>query len=371
MEITRSIFDIFSPYVPSLKDTKGTFGVEIETETLSAKDYPPGFLDLTLNDAGTEEYWRTPYMGYWKGVHDGSLRNYGVEFVFQKPLDLAEALVALDQFGQQTKSVKFIADPPGTSVHVHINMLHETPLVMANFLTLLTLYENILIEFSGQTRRSNLFALGMRVAEENRTNIVKLLQAIERGENKAIVFSDSHVKYAAINIATLCKYGSIEIRTFRGTTNSEDIKEWVSILSSIRSFAQTKGLTPRDIIKAEADRGLELMNDVFGKHTDRLRVPGYESLIDRAVWNAGIIATSVKDWATFGSEYKSVPAPRSRRAKAEAVQEWATIQPAQGYSNSLNQLLGLAPQAISVDDLQPFPVEPITTSDTDEDGDLF
>jgi hypothetical protein len=138
----------------------GDFGVEIETEVDTAKRY---------------DY---PKLRYWTAKKDGSLRDYGVEYVLNSPLSRNELKVALEEFDACNKKFKFRKDSISTSVHVHVNMLDDTYLTLANFITAYSLMENPLIDFSGPDRLSNLFCLPFCDAEGGVAQIVELLKAV-------------------------------------------------------------------------------------------------------------------------------------------------------------------------------------------------
>lgn len=304
----QSLFEIFEKRLQQakpLKATSGLIGIEIETEVPDFLSYKSTKIKTGIDSETGHPTWNIPSDSPWKGVYDGSLRNYGVEWVLKEPLAYDVALEALDWFGLYFKEVPFLENQPGTSVHVHVNMQNETLLVMANFITMVQLFENVLTEISGKTRRSNVFALPTRCADENRTNILQLFARIDDGDDKAIQFQESQSKYAVLNLATLAKYGSLEIRCFRGTTDVDAIKQWVSLLNRIYEFARTPGLTPRGLYKDYQQRELEIIDDIFREYAEAFKVPGYHALINRAEFDAFKVATSIRDWYSFGGIYEA------------------------------------------------------------------
>ena len=168
------------PFKPCL----GTYGIEIETEVEAATSYPEGFLNPKTSDSGHFVPELNSYVEYfnlwcksWKGVLDGSLRNFGVEYIVKKPHTYEGIIHAIDEFAEYTKDIPFIENAPGTSVHVHINMQDEEILTIFTYITTWTLFENLLIEFCGEGRRTNLFALPSRVCEGNLTNYINLVDS--------------------------------------------------------------------------------------------------------------------------------------------------------------------------------------------------
>lgn len=313
----------------------GTYGLEIETEVKLQKDYPNGFLMHVSNDEEGHKIFETPKMKKWIAKTDGSLRNYGIEYIFKAPYTFEDSVAALKEFEEATRGIPFLKDQPSTSVHVHINVSNETPLVMANFITVWMLFENLLLDFSGPTRRSSCFAQGSRIAEEVVANCVKMFKTLSKSPN-GIVFSQQHVKYAALNLGCLAKLGSLEIRSFRGTTDVDEIILWLSIIDKILEFSRTPGLTPKEFFTSYHQKGIELLSDVFGQYSSLLKCEGYIEMIERQEKYLYDIVTSVKNWETFGLDYEALTQKIEKsRSKKTATQDFLQ-QAQQAYTLATN-----------------------------------
>lgn len=305
-----AIIDFMKLIGKNHKKLDGEFGIEIETETKSAYDAPQFF--------------------YWTSHGDGSLRDYGIEYVLKQPVKYEKELdLALKEFKDKTEKIKFIKDSFSTSVHVHINVLNETFKTLGNLLTLYSLFENILIRYSGPDRLSNLFCLPMCDAEDIYKNIVNMFNNIQIRNYKNIAISEQSVKYSACNIATIYNLGSVEIRSFRGETDIEKIKSWVSILNCLLTYAR-KDISPKDVVLSWKDRQLNLLNDVFGGYAKELHHADELKLIDQNVWYAASIAYSVKDWDTLDKMEK---APEFKPTLKQLDQQAAAI-----FGGKYNQL---------------------------------
>lgn len=267
----------------------GLYGIEIETETL--EEYSP------------------PVMPFWESKEDGSLRNFGIEYVLKTPMDLVGITEALHIFKNETSHLDFIKDSATTSVHVHMNMLNETVRTFANILTLYALVENLLLRFSGETRQSNLFCLGMSDAEQTLINIRQLLKSFENLYWGAVAdYTDSNAKYAAVNIATLGKFGSLEFRSFRGETDIDKILEWVFILDKIYQYCK-QDLYPLNIINQWYEREFDFLEEVFGEIFPKIVLDREEDLplvMRSNFWYATTIASSIEDWKVFLEKPKVV-----------------------------------------------------------------
>lgn len=257
----------------------GDFGIEIETETKQEYMYPKS--------------------RFWKVDRDGSLRNFGVEYILKSPLSLEQCKDALEEFKDMTSALKFLVSPY-TSVHVHCNMMNETFKGMANFITTYILFENALLRYSGPERESNLFCLSFRDAEGCLDNAHTVLAAINSKTLKRTSISEDAAKYSALNFATFSRIGSLEIRTFRGTHDISEIQKWLQIIQKIREFSRIPDMDPVRIVDLAYRDPIEFYNVVFGDLASELNYPDKGELLSNNLWYASKIAKISKDWNTFG-----------------------------------------------------------------------
>jgi hypothetical protein len=277
---TATIYDIFrSSFRYGGERHYGEFGVEIETESLKKYEYP----DLK----------------FWDCVKDNSLRNYGVEYVLKAPMDQAQFSHALNEFSVCNKRFSFLRNEVSTSVHVHLNFLNDSFLTLANFFTAYALVENLLVVYSGPDRLSNLFCLPMRDAEGVVTSIQGILNAVNKKMWKSVGTHPDYVKYGGINTAPLNKLGTIEIRTFRGETDTKIIGSWIDLLMKLKQYAR-RNHTPLDILNRYKEVGAGIVDEIFGGHADLLKCEGYDKLIRENLFYAATFATCSKNWSQFG-----------------------------------------------------------------------
>lgn len=361
------IIDQVGCFFPNIKEQSGQFGIEIETETKKYADYPTGFLKEKMKGG-----YSCPKLKGWEAKGDGSLRDFGIEYVFKQPYSYEESLEILDNFGEETSGIPFLPNSPSTSVHVHINMFNESFLTMANFCTLYVLFENVLLEYSGPSRRSNLFSLPTRCSEQVSKNIITMFQEIDKGKTKGLIWGNDAVKYAALNLARLRDLGSVEIRCFRGETDPAILKKWLGIINSLLVYSRNPGMNPRDIILDYRMRDIELFYSVFGDYASDLEgaCDGMLSeLIFKNLWYAGEIATSVPDWDQlkdrFAKEREDFLEKKKKYSKAYGEDEGLAIAQAEVNvaNNALQQFMQAAPMVWN--DLEP--AEPEEDFDFDEE----
>ena len=178
--------------------------------------------------------------GHWRMVPEPSLRQEGVELVFNKPKAGRDALEAIEELG-----TKMTAEAEGTSycsTHVHLNFLNRTRKEIMNFIYVYLLFEETLVKYAGGTREGNAFALSSAYAE----GILETYRDMQKAKNmnqlvRAIIRAGGQggLKYAALNLGSLTEYGTIESRMMRGLKRKNDILVWVNILLRIYEYSLT------------------------------------------------------------------------------------------------------------------------------------
>lgn len=260
----------------------GDWGVEIETETDRKYDYPS--------------------LKYWEAKKDNSLRDWGVEYVLKAPMNAPELERALVEFEGCDKKWKFKTSSVSTSVHVHANMLNETYLTVANFLTTWALVEPILIKHSGPDRLSNLFCLSIKDAEGILDKWIGLLGSINRNAFTKAVLNQEGIKYSALNAATLSTFGTLEVRSFRGETDIKVIQEWVDIIACVKDFASRQDLNPTLICEMFNKNGTSIVDIIFKGHAKTLKAPfkDLKTVMSESIIYSARLASVSKDWTKFG-----------------------------------------------------------------------
>lgn len=203
----------------------GVFGVEVEVE---GNNLSP------------------PSVG-WKQVRDGSLRGefpyYSSEYVFIKPESLNTSIRMIHQLGKAMQDygskLKFSFR---TSTHVHINVQHLTYPQFLTFLYTSALLENVLMHFCGKERINNRFCLRIQDAEE----YIHELKQLFLSNNAIRLINEDRLRYSAINIGSVPKYGSVEFRGMRGTLDKDVLIPWLKIIYAIREFSVNQN-SPHDV----------------------------------------------------------------------------------------------------------------------------
>jgi hypothetical protein len=255
----------------------GKFGIEIETETVSP--------------------YEIPSLGYWDHTRDGSLRNFGVEYVTAAPVSEDSLTDALKEFSEL--KFDFIEGSISTSVHVHRNVLNELPIVVANVLTAYSLLEPMLCKYAGVYRESNLFCLQIRDAEGGMSSIEELIRYISSTGNRGGYLDGNRMKYAAMNVGSFYRFGSLEFRAMRGVTNSEEIRKWIEIIDCLFQYASSKE-DPYDILSDFQSQSASVIQKIFGEYSSDLIYDGWEEDCDMNLWYGLRIASLSDSWENFG-----------------------------------------------------------------------
>ncbi len=272
------------------KKNLGTVGIEIETESSNG--------------------YSLPDFKYWRAEGDGSLRNFGVEFILSKPLDpgsreYAEAMVEFDKFA---KTQKFL-DSTYTSVHVHLNFADREARHLANFITLYLLFENVLTRYCGPDRDGNLFCLKTKDSEASYLLYRDLLKHIASGSTNYFLRSlnAARYKYSALNIVPLGTQGSVEVRTHPGATSSAPVDKWVKMLMCLYELAQ-KYNNPVEIMKETLNltNYRDFSRKVFGHYHASFDQNKLDEDVSENLIYAKTLAYAVADWSTFGEVVHTV-----------------------------------------------------------------
>lgn len=160
---------------------------------------------------------------------DGSLRGAAYEFI-TRPMRSAHALAALtDYFAMTQFNEQNFTDR--CSVHVHVNCLDLDQSEVSSVALLYTIIEEILMEYVGHNRDSNLYCIPWSHCRQHWDLVYRFLN--DPGHTLK-----SWNKYTALNLLPLVRQGTIEFRQLYGTADMTVITQWINIIGSIMSYAK-------------------------------------------------------------------------------------------------------------------------------------
>ncbi|HEY9816796.1 MAG TPA: amidoligase family protein, partial [Candidatus Obscuribacterales bacterium] len=191
---------------------------------------------------------------FWAMVHDGSLRNNGVEYLTNPPFKYDELPEVLQQLETIVNAVPDSRATCRTGLHVHVNVSDMTVEQVRNMILLSVLYEPGLIWHCGEDRASNIYSL----ASSQGDFILGHINQMMHGDSNRFghhVIGCRELKYSSLNIGAIAGKGTLEYRMHRGTKSSQDIGKWVDILVGIRRIA-CEAESPDHIIN-----GIEMLRE--------------------------------------------------------------------------------------------------------------
>lgn len=201
-------------------------GIEIEMETTAPVDMS------------------TVAFKNFSAKNDGSLRNWGVEFV-SAPISFKDRKAVLDEFDNILSTKLFdkrIEDCARTSVHIHANMRDKTYLQLMNVLTAYVICEGPMVAWCGPTRMGNLFALRIPEASTNFDTLV------ERTKVYDAAYFNGEQRYSALNLCALSTFGTIEFRSLRGVYDTKVYDKWMMALAKLIEVSTTEFRNPLEIV---------------------------------------------------------------------------------------------------------------------------
>lgn len=213
---------------------------------------------------------------YWRTEQDGSLRgeypHECAEFVLKKPIHEKSVKPAIDQLIEAQKDA-VLNFSYRTSVHIHVNCLDMNATQLLTFAYAYLLFEIPLLNYCGDERKGNRFCLRLRDAEKQ---LRPLSWMITEGFRSIGLIDPNEYRYAAMNLAALPKYGSVEFRSMRGNLEKEVLTTWVTALLELRAFS-LKYNSPKELYEDLAKLGTnELFKKCFTTTYDSLFYPGMD-----------------------------------------------------------------------------------------------
>lgn len=248
---------------------------------------PQGLIGMEVEVEGDNLPQEIP--SYWKVETDNSLRGEAKEYILKRPFDPKSVSKAIDILVKATANSE-LHFSHRTSVHVHINVCSLTRNQLINFLFISYFFDKTLSRFGGREIKGNRFALRISDAEGQ----LQLFSKLACKKESWFVPDIQSGKYAAINLAPVGKYGSVEFRSMRGTLDPVVLKNWVSMIVALYNFS-LKFSTIKDMMYGFIDNEIEFTKKVFGTLADNF---SQEHIVNDLRFNYSLLLDIM-----FGVEY--------------------------------------------------------------------
>lgn len=230
-------FEMNRPFVPGL--VPGDVGLELEIE------------GNNLPSQGQVEKIRGKTSGSsWHTKTDGSLRGEALEYVLSSPCnaDEIEPMIAglYDTFKKVGTELRLTNR---CSTHVHINMTGKKVNEITSAIALWTAFEEPLTLWAGEERVNNHFCL---TAKDVNLGTVGAWRSFLRSGGTR--WSDN-LKYSALNILTLNRFGSLEYRVMNASEDPQRLIDWTKFVFQMTRFAGQQFSNPTSMLYAMSERG--------------------------------------------------------------------------------------------------------------------
>lgn len=228
-----------------LEKTNGDYGIEIEIEGNRLDVAPVG----------------------WVSHDDGSLRGlYPVsrnEFVSRGAVPYEKVKDHLSKlFSALEKNEAVLDFSYRTSVHVHRNVQYLNGVQLLNLIYTYLLFENALVKLCGDERENNRFCLRFQDADGMYDALYSMFA---RGIRHLRNYREGDIRYSSLNLASLMKFGSLEFRAMKGTSDQVLLNNWIDLIQKLYEFSTAPKRTPINIRQEFLDMRVdEFAKKVFG-----------------------------------------------------------------------------------------------------------
>lgn len=238
-------------------------------------------VELELENVRPIDYTRWELSKYWDVKDDHSLRG-GFELIFKYPFRGNDIALALDELRilQDTRSEPFLVSSR-CSMHVHIDVRDWTVERLQRFVALFVIYEPTLFAIWGAGRERNNFCQTV-----DAINVKNALARLYTGNKPSTQQTlKTWNKYSSINLLTSMLYGSVEIRVHKGTSDPDEVLEWINVLLCMAKESNTE-FDVNNILQNASGEGSHRMTDrIFMQYAEKMFIPKFNSLFYKGLRN--------------------------------------------------------------------------------------
>lgn len=282
---------------------------------------------------------------------DDSLKNYGKEFVFTEPLFGADVEHAVRALCDVAKERRWVSSRRA-GIHVHVDVRDLTREQVIGLILLYSLVEPALYRWVGDQRDKSIYCMPLYETDGAAELVAGLLRQCQGGSGDSIMLSANHIpRYGGMNLNALAKFGSIEFRQLKSTSDSERVLLWIQLLLKLKYAVRDQ---------------FPMSNHAIIEIAERTGPDGFLRLI------FGDLYTHVA-YPQWGDAYKTLALPVAEALVAEGLQElvWASWGAPVGVSTRLalfDAKRGVRePDVLRHGAVRPLPLGDRRPVDTEED----
>jgi hypothetical protein len=217
--------------------------VELEGDNLPAA----GYLDHIRSGSGA----------CWLVKNDGSLRN-GLEYVLSQPCEADEIEYLVNELYAVLAQRSTVRLSNRCSLHVHYNANNLRVNHLTSIIALWTVFEEPLVRWWGDARYKNHFCLS---SKDEDGNVEAWLNYLRTGQ----LPGENNLRYTALNLVALSKYGSLEFRGGGGPDSPEQATTWTKFLYRLCEYAKEQFPNPQQLAYAISERTpIYILEDICG-----------------------------------------------------------------------------------------------------------
>lgn len=202
------------------------------------------------------------------GVHnDGSLRNSGMEFVFNGPFAGTNLLTAIKLMDEIARKYSFVSSYR-TSLHVHLDMTEcNFPEDVYLLGLLYSIFEPLIYKFVGQNRDACNYCIPWYSHPQHYQVFIGAMERkYENPKDYAQHLKNSkQYKYSGLNFFSLGDFGTLEWRQAPVDMQKDKIIQWINIIMRHKKYVLDHPKAQPDWLLTYASRQepLELLTEVF------------------------------------------------------------------------------------------------------------
>jgi hypothetical protein len=191
---------------------------------------------------------------FWQIKEDGSLRNRGMEFVFNQPLFGKDITAAVTNFLEWQKKTK-ITTSIRTGLHAHLDVRELDIQSLVSFLMIYTALEPLIYKWVGASREESNFCVPFYYSDDALTQAYGIVSGmledeqellkIGKQQNRGRHAAERFERYAGLNLQALHRFGSVEFRHMPMIFDKERIFEWLNLIFALKK--EGKARTPEEL----------------------------------------------------------------------------------------------------------------------------
>jgi hypothetical protein len=226
----------------------------------------------------------TPWSHYWEWHEEGSIREGGSEFAFIEPLFGRDAITAIEGLCNYANEHAWRATLR-TGLHVHMDVRDLEVPQLVGFCVLYSIFEPVFYKWIGDNRENSHFCIPWYKAEGSILEAADIIRSASKPEavnehGISLPLLDSaerYNRYSGMNLQALFRFGSVEARQMKTTTDVDRILKWVNVLMALKRATLRVPQSDVAIVRMVENMGPRLaLRELLGDQFEFLVYRGFE-----------------------------------------------------------------------------------------------